>query len=83
MVANQRNNRSVRVLLRLSPEDIRTIRTALLELLQIYGREEGYGAIRQALEELPSDVCLARQEVDEQLQALARACRWVGVLAGV
>ena len=69
----------VKVLVRLSPQDIRTIRSGLRVLLQVHTREEGYEAIREALVDLPSKDDLAHLEVDEQLQALACACREAGL----
>lgn len=81
-MTNTTNSHRVRVLVRLSPEDIRTIRTALQELLQIYGRAEGYGRIRHALAGLPSHADLAQLELDDQLHALAGACRDAGVRGG-
>ena len=73
------NAERVKVLLKLSPQDIRTIRSGLRVLLQIHTREEGYRAIREALADLPSDDDLAHLEVDGQLQALACACREAGL----
>ena len=68
-----------KVPLKLSPQDIRTIRSGLRVLLQIHTREEGYQEIRQALADLPSDEDLAHLEVDDELQALACACREAGL----
>ena len=73
------NAERVKVLLKLSPQDIRTIRSGLRVLLQIHTREEGYRAIREALADLPSEEDLAHLEVDCQLQALACACREAGL----
>jgi copper chaperone CopZ len=78
-MANDRHNHNVWVLVRLSPEDILTIRTALRVLIQIHTREEGYGDVRQALADLRSEEDLAELEVGDQLHALARACRDVGL----
>jgi len=74
-MAGAENAERVKVLLKLSPRDIRTIRSGLRVLLQIHTREEGYEAIREALVDLPSEDDLAHLEVDDQLQALAGACR--------
>ena len=73
------NAERVKVLVRLSPQDIRTIRSGLRVLLQIHTREEGYQAIHEALADLPSENDLAYLEVDDQLQALACACREAGL----
>ena len=70
---------AAKVLVRLSPDDIRTIRTALWEFLQMHGREEGQRGIREALSAFPPDADLAQIEVDEQFHALACACRSAGV----
>jgi len=70
---------AAKVLVRLSPDDIRTIRTALSEFLQIQGREEGHRSVRGALPEFSPDANLAQAEVDDQLHALACACRKAGV----
>ncbi len=77
-MAGTDNAERVNVLVRLSPRDIRTIRSGLRVLLQIHTREEGCEAIREALVDLPSEDDLTRLEVDDQLQALARACREAG-----
>ncbi len=74
-----KNVERVKVLLRLSPQDIRTIRSGLRVLLQIRTREEGYQAIRDALADLPSEDDLAHLEVDDQLHALACAWREAGL----
>lgn len=78
-MANNIPNHNVGVLVRLSPEDIRTIRTALRVLIQIHTREEGYGDVRQALADLPAEEDLAKLEVGAQFHRLACACRDVGL----
>ena len=45
-MANNRHNHNVGVLVRLSPEDIRTIRSGLRVLLRTHTHEEGYQAER-------------------------------------
>ncbi len=70
---------AAKVLVRLSPDDIRTIRTALSEFLQIHGREEGHRSVRGALPEFSPDANLVQAQVDDQLHALACACRKAGV----
>jgi len=69
----------IEVLVRLSHEDIRTIRTGLRVLLQIRTREEGYGVIHHALADLPDEENLAQLEEGEELRALAIACREAGL----
>jgi len=67
------------VLVRLSPEDIRTIRTGLRVLLQIRTRREGYAAIHHALADLPDEDRPVDLEAGEGLHALACACRDAGL----
>ena len=78
-MTNNRHNHNVWVLVRLSPEDILTIRTALRVLIQIRTRGVEYGDIRQVLADLPSEEDLADLEVGDQFHVLARACRDLGL----
>ena len=78
-MAGNENAERVKVLVKLSTQDIRTIRSGLRVLLQIHTREEGYQAIHEALADLPSEEDLALSEVDDQLAALACACREAGL----
>ncbi len=69
------HDNDTRALVSLTPEDIRTIRQGLRMLLQIHTRKEGFGAIRQALADLPDEEHLPVHEVGEELHTLACACR--------
>src|SRR3970040_583362 len=78
-MAGTENAERVKVLVRLSPQDIRTIRSGLRVLLQIHTREEGYQAIHEALADLPSEEDLAHSEVAAHLAAPACAAREAGL----